>query len=185
MEVNFDILTIDNEILNFPINTKLVDLHDGQTNMAAINPLTHKFIVVYSNPDQTQEILMIHLTQPENRTLLHIKNYQVFSIGYEYINNQILALSQNLVSKDYQIVQISQPTNGTTDAQIDTIISLQINGNVLMSSFHLFKSLFYLTIVTDKNVIIFDIDRNRMILQRDIPNNIIFDAIQLNTDLIN
>lgn len=151
--------------------------------MAAINPLTHKFIAVYSNPDQTQEVLMIHLLAPENRTLLHMNEYMVYSIGYEYINNQLLAFSYHRKTEEYEIIQITQSFNGTSDAKVKVITKLRIDGKILMSSFHLYKSLFYLTIITEKNVYIFDIERTRVVTEIPTPKNIHFDAIQLNTEL--
>ena len=52
-----------------------------------------------------------------------------------------------------------------------------------MSTFHLYKSLFYVTILTKSQMVVLDLNRMKLVSLRNLPSTVIFDAVQLNPDL--
>jgi hypothetical protein len=160
----------------------LFEIKNDNLNLITINPNENELYYLYI--ENTNILISKNsLTNYQNVTnsIIPTEN-KIYSISYDYRGKRLLGISKK--NNNFYLVQIIHQADSL--ARIVQLYLLPIDfdhEDIVVCSFHHFKKIHYSVILTEKRVLVLDIGRSEIIANSFIPFNLIFDSIQINTDI--
>jgi hypothetical protein len=111
----------------------------------------------------------------------------MISINFNYRNNKLLSIGKNLRDNQFYLLDININSLNDSNSIIKPLYLLPLkveeNERIVASCFHHFEKNHLSVILTQFRVLVLDLNKNEIIAAALIPNNIIFDAVQINPNI--